>query len=98
VLAVDSFPYIVQCGLDLAARHVAEARRVLRDGGNLVIFNFSYRGIKADREDMARMAASYGFDLLRNGAQSFTLWDGIAFCLQRRRPGADNRRDPALRG
>ena len=98
VLAVDSFPYIVQCGLDLAARHVAEARRVLREGGNLVIFNFSYRGIQADREDMAQMAASYEFNLIRNGVACFTLWDGAAFWLQQRRKATDGRQGPALLG
>ncbi|WP_084112979.1 methyltransferase domain-containing protein [Belnapia moabensis] len=40
VLAVNVFPYLVAGGMALAARHVAEAGRVLRSGGSLVILNF----------------------------------------------------------
>ena len=43
VLAIDSFPYIVQTGAAMAVRHVADAARVLRPGGALCILNLSYR-------------------------------------------------------
>ncbi|TCZ61313.1 class I SAM-dependent methyltransferase [Roseicella aquatilis] len=85
VLAVDVFPYLVQGGLELARRIVAEAGRVLRPGGRLVILNLSYRGAEADRRDMPPIAAACGLDLLCNGAREFALWDGLAFSLQRRR-------------
>lgn len=83
VLAVDVFPYLMQAGAALAARHVAEAARVLRPGGSLVVLNFSYRGNALDRRDAARMAASTGFELVRDGARDMALWDGAAYWFRR---------------
>jgi ubiquinone/menaquinone biosynthesis C-methylase UbiE len=80
VLAVDTFPYIVHSGL--AERHMAEAARVLRQGGDLVILNYSYRGDpERDRADVLCFGDRYGFEVLRDGARPFTLWDGLAFHL-----------------
>ncbi len=83
VLAADVFPYLVQAGLDLAERHVAEAARILRPGGSLVILNFSYRGTEADRSDLGRMARRAGLVVLRDGVRELPLWDGLAFWLRR---------------
>lgn len=84
VFAVDSFPYLVRSGLDIAAVHFREARRVLKPGGALLILNFSYRGdVARDRTDVARFAAENGFDLVLNGTPEFKFWDGIAFLLRR---------------
>ncbi len=82
VLAVDSFPYLVQSGTSVVETHVAEAARVLSPGGDLLILNFSYRGDPdQDRADMRRLGPPFGFKLLRDGARAFTLWDGLAFHL-----------------
>lgn len=82
VLAVDSFPYLVDA--QLADRHVAEAWRVLRPGGHLLIMNHSYRGdLMLDRADIARLACDCGFSVKRNGTADLTLWDGRAFLLQK---------------
>jgi SAM-dependent methyltransferase len=85
VLAVDSFPYVMQAGgAALADRHLADAARVLRPGGAFAILNLSYRGDpEADRADAARWAASGGWTLAANGAAPFALWDGAAFLLRR---------------
>lgn len=84
VLAVDSFPYIVQAGGAVAERHVADAARALRRGGALAILNLSYRGdLEADRADAARWAAAGGWALAVDGAAPFALWDGAAFLLRR---------------
>jgi len=84
VLAIDSFPYIVQAGPDAVGRHVAGAARVLRPGGALVVLNFSYRGDKAaDRADAAALAAAHGFILEQDGIAPFSVWDGTAFVLRR---------------
>jgi SAM-dependent methyltransferase len=86
VLAVDSFPYILQAGGSVAERHVAGAARALRPGGSLVILNLSYgRDLAADRADAARWAAAHGLDLVRMEPRPFALWDGTAFGLRRTR-------------
>ncbi|MBV9784677.1 MAG: class I SAM-dependent methyltransferase [Acidisphaera sp.] len=87
LLAVDSFPYLVQAGMAVAERHVADAARILRPGGALAICNLSYRGdLDADRATAACWAARHGFELVRNGAAPFTLWDGTAFLLRKPLP------------
>ncbi len=84
VLAVDSFPYVLQAGLAVVEAHLRGAARVLRPGGHLVILNLSYgRDLTADRADAAAWALAYGFDLVVDGARPFTLWDGSAFVLRR---------------
>jgi SAM-dependent methyltransferase len=83
VLAADVFPYLVQADLALAERHLAEAARILRPGGSLVVLNFSYRGEEADRADLTRMAARAGLEVLRDGARPLRLWDALAFWLKR---------------
>jgi SAM-dependent methyltransferase len=82
VLAVDCFPYLVAAGT--AAQHVADAARLLRPAGSLVILNFSYRGdIVADLRDLNQFADGTGLRIVRGGTRDFTLWDGISFLLQR---------------
>jgi SAM-dependent methyltransferase len=84
VLAVDSFPYVVEAGEAAAASYFREAHRVLRDGGDFVVVNFSYRGdVAADRADVLRLARGTGFDVLVSGCAPFALWDGVAFHLAR---------------
>jgi SAM-dependent methyltransferase len=86
ILAVDSFPYLVQAGGGIAERHVADAARLLRGCGALAILNLSYRAdAGADAADARQWAARYGFDLAACDARPFTLWDGRAFVLLRRR-------------
>ncbi|SEQ38016.1 Methyltransferase domain-containing protein [Faunimonas pinastri] len=80
VLAVDSFPYLVQPGLLLAQTMMREAARILRPGGSFVILNFSYRGDgETDLRDARLLAETAGFRLRREGTRDFSLWDGRAF-------------------
>jgi 2-polyprenyl-3-methyl-5-hydroxy-6-metoxy-1,4-benzoquinol methylase len=82
ILAVDSFPYLVQAGV--AEAHVADAARALRPGGALAALNLSYRGDpERDRADAARWAEAHGMALEVAGARPFALWDGGAFVLRR---------------
>jgi len=84
VLAVDSFPYLVAADPRIAAHHFDEARRVLRPGGRLAIFNYSYRSdLARDRDDVAANAARAGLRILRDGVQELRLWDGAGFLLAR---------------
>ena len=83
ILAVDSFPYIVQNGAETIARYVAGAARALRPGGALVVLNLSYRDDAAlDRSD-AEAWCQYGFALEVAGVRPFRLWDGAAYVLRR---------------
>lgn len=82
VFAVDSFPYLVQCGMALVETHFSEVRRVLRPGGDFLILEFSYgRDLEADRRDVGRLAEG-AFEVLVNGERPFRLWDGCAFHLR----------------
>ncbi len=82
VLAVDSFPYLVAAGPEIAPQHLRDAARVLRPGGAVVILNFSYRGDEeADRHDIERLAGVNGLSIGRAGTRDFTLWDGLTFLL-----------------
>jgi ubiquinone/menaquinone biosynthesis C-methylase UbiE len=84
VYAVDSFPYIVEAGAQLVNRHFAEVARVLRGGGHFVLFHYSYRGDqKRDCSDVRRLAAAYGYSVLREAVTPFTIWDGVGYHLQK---------------
>jgi len=65
-------------------RVFAEAARVLRPGGDLVILNLSYRDdLGEDRRDLAALARG-AFEIRRYGTREFRHWDGAAFHLVRR--------------
>jgi hypothetical protein len=66
------------------ATHFAEVGRVLREGGDFVILNLSYRGdLELDRDDARRLAATTGFAVLRDGTTDLELWDGATFHLRK---------------
>ncbi len=82
ILAVDSFPYLVQAGV--AEQHVEDGARCLRPHGALAILNLSYRDDPAaDTKDAARWAVTYRLRLEMNGETPFALWDGRAFVFRR---------------
>jgi SAM-dependent methyltransferase len=84
VLAVDSFPFLERVGEALLARTLAETARLLRVGGSLVVFNWSYRGdLAADAADAERLGTEAGFRVLRSGERPFQIWDGVGFQLVR---------------
>lgn len=84
VLAVDSFPYLFQSGRSLLARHFEEAKRVLRPGGALAVFELSYgRSPDADRADFTALAEASSLQVIVGGVQPFHAWDGIAFLARR---------------
>jgi SAM-dependent methyltransferase len=84
VLAVDTFPYLVQSGMPLVSTHIVEAARVLAPRGDLVVLNFSYRDDTArDDGDVALLADSAGMEIVSSGTRPFALWNGVAFHLRR---------------
>lgn len=83
-LAINSFPYLVTAGDDVTRSNLADARRVLRPKGRLLIINYSYRGdADIDRRDLLRLAHQIGFTVRRCGERPFRLWDGAVFDLER---------------
>lgn len=88
-IAVDTVPYLNQSGPELVATYFREVRRVLRPGGDLVIFNFSYRDDdRADKRDVARLAQESGLEVVRKGERPLGMWDALVFHL--RKPESDN--------
>ena len=84
ILAVDMFPYLVAADPAIAARHIADAARLLRSGGALAILNYSYRGeLGVDRAEVAQLASAHGFVVERSGTRDLTLWDGTTFLLRK---------------
>ena len=78
----NSFPYLFAADLEIVARHLRDAARVLQPGGAVAILNFSYRGDEeADRRDVGRLAGVNGFTIGRAGSRDFILWDGLTFVL-----------------
>jgi ubiquinone/menaquinone biosynthesis C-methylase UbiE len=83
IVAVDSFPYIIEAGTEIAIQNIKEIRRVLRPGGRFLMFNFSYRGNDLDRRDVTKIANKFGFDVLRCGECLFHYWNGAIFDLKK---------------
>jgi len=78
VLAIDSWPYVVNVGLSEALAR--EAARVLRPGGTFAILNWSYRGDAAhDRAEAEGLAASLGLTLEGGPAPTLRHWNGVLF-------------------
>jgi hypothetical protein len=83
VYAIDSFPYIQRAGWAAVEHYMADVARVLTPGGDVVIFNYSYRGdLDADRRDITTLARAGGFDVLVNGESRLRTWDGVLFHLR----------------
>jgi 2-polyprenyl-3-methyl-5-hydroxy-6-metoxy-1,4-benzoquinol methylase len=85
VVLIDTFPYVLLSEGELAGRYLAEISRVLRDGGDVAILNFSYRDdVAADCDDLARLAEPLGLSLGRTGERPCASWDAPAFHLIKR--------------
>lgn len=82
VVAADCLPYLVAA--DAVGPFMAEAARALAPGGDLVVFNWSYRG-DPDRDvaEARALAAEFGFRVLRAGERPFAIWDAYGFHLRR---------------
>ena len=84
VYSVDAFPYLVLSGRALVATHLQDIARVLRPGGQLVIFNYAYgRSRELDAAELAELARAAGLTVLRSDETPFQLWNAIGFLLQR---------------
>ncbi len=82
VLFVDSMPYLVQAGV--SEDGFAEAARMVRSGGAVVVLNLSYRGDPASDVATAKgWAERSGMALGVCGVRPFRVWDGAAFAWRR---------------
>lgn len=84
MVAADSFPFLVRAGREVLDRQMSEAARVIRPGGELLVFNWSYRwDPAADQAEVRDMAARHGFVVAAAGEKPFTIWDATGFRLTR---------------
>ena len=84
VLAVDTFPYLVLAGDDLASIHLKEAYRVLKPGGSLIAFNYSYGGnIAHDSLVFRQLAEDARLESIRLGTTDLAWWDGVTYHVRR---------------
>ena len=84
VYSVDAFPYLVLAGHALVERHFQEIRRVLKPGGDFVLFNYAY-GRAGEDANGEVLALAHGAELqvIRANASPFRLWNGIGWLLRR---------------
>jgi SAM-dependent methyltransferase len=82
ILAIDTFPYLVQCRGGLIETHLAESARVLRPGGELLVLNYSYRDdFTADATELGDLGRRARLTLTEALRRPFATWDGTAFRL-----------------
>jgi len=87
VYSVDTFPYLVLSGQPLVERHFHDIRRVLRPGGDFVLFNYAYgRPREVANGEVQALARGAQLQVLRADESPFQLWNGIGWLL-RRGPG-----------
>lgn len=84
VYSVDAFPYLVLSGKALVERHFREVRRVLRPGGDFVLFNYAYGRSREDANSEVR-ALAHGAELqvIRAAESPFRIWNGIGWLMRR---------------
>ena len=84
VYSVDTFPYLVLSGRALVEAHLRDAARVLRPGGDLVVFNYAYgRSREVDVGELRELGEAAGLTMLRGDEAPFRLWNGLGFHLRR---------------
>jgi SAM-dependent methyltransferase len=87
VYSVDTFPYLVLAGPALVERHFTEVRRVLRPGGDFVLFNYAYGRSRADADGEVReLAQRAHLRMIRADAAPFHIWNGIGWLMRRDGP------------
>ena len=84
VYSVDTFPYLVLSGHALVERHFSEVRRVLRPGGDFVLFNYAY-GRPRENANGEVLALAHGAQLqvVRADESPFRIWNGVGWLMRR---------------
>ena len=86
VYSVDTFPYLVLAGQALVARHFKEILRVLRPGGDFVLFNYAYGRSREDANgEVLEHARDAGLQIIRADVSPFKIWNGIGWQMRKPR-------------
>lgn len=84
VYSVDAFPYLVLAGRALVERHFREIRRVLRPGGDFVLFNYAYgRSREEVNREVLALAQGAELEIVRADESPFRLWNGCGWLMRR---------------
>ena len=84
IYSVDAFPYIVLSGQALVERHFREVRRVLRAGGDFVLFNYAYGRTREDANgEVLALAHRAELEVVRADESPFRIWNGTGWLLRR---------------
>jgi SAM-dependent methyltransferase len=84
VYSIDTFPYLVLSGQALVERHFAEIRRVLRSGGDFVLFNYAYGRPRDDcNAEVSDLAREANLAVVRADQSPFHIWNGIGWLLRK---------------
>jgi SAM-dependent methyltransferase len=94
VVAVDSYPYLVQSGIEQSVTHCIA--RLLTPDGALAILNLAYSADESSQSKLAQeLADENNLNLAAAGTTPFRLWDGRAY-LFRARPNCDHKTDTVI--
>ena len=86
VYSVDVFPYLVLSGPALVERHFQEIRRVLRPGGDFILFNYAYgRSREEVNGEVLALACQAELHVVRADETPFQIWNGIGWQMRRGR-------------
>lgn len=84
VYSVDTFPYLVLAGQALVERHFREVRRVLRPGGDFVLFNYAYGRSRDDANgEVLALAHRAQLQVIRADESPFRIWNGVGWLMRR---------------
>jgi hypothetical protein len=84
VYSVDAFPYLVLSGRALVERHFREVGRVLRAGGDFVLFNYAYGRSRDDiNGEVLALAHAADLQILRADESPFRIWNGIGWLMRK---------------
>lgn len=84
VYSVDTFPYLVLSGQALVERHFREVRRVLRPGGDFVLFNYAYGRSRDDANgEVLALARRAELQVIRADESPFRIWNGVGWLMRK---------------
>ena len=84
VYSVDTFPYLVLSGQALVERHFREVQRVLRPGGDFVLFNYAYGRSRDDANgEVLALAHRAQLQVIRADESPFRIWNGVGWLMRR---------------